>query len=177
MQAEAAHDLLIDEPAEAQALLADVTNQAQAAIADVRRLVYGLRPPALDDLGLVGALRAYAARHIHGETSLRIDAPDQLPSLPAAVEVAAYRIAQEALTNVLKHAQARHCVVTLGVVGMDGRRALAIEVRDDGIGLPQERSAGVGLAAMHERATEVGGTCQVAAVTNGGTRVSACLPI
>ncbi|HEX5688782.1 MAG TPA: ATP-binding protein, partial [Roseiflexaceae bacterium] len=116
-------------------------------------------------------------RHIHGQTSLRIDAPDQLPTLPAAVEVAAYRIMQEAMTNVLKHAHARHCVVSLAVVRMEGRRALAIEVRDDGIGLPQERSAGVGLAAIHERATEVGGTCHVAAITDGGTRVCACLPI
>lgn len=177
VQAEAARELLADEPAAARELLADVTSQAQGAIADVRRLVYGLRPPALDDLGLVGALRAYAARHVHGETQLRIDAPDQLPPLPAAVEVAAYRLVQEAMTNVLRHAGARHCVVTLAVAGLEGRRALAIEVRDDGIGLPWDRSAGVGLTAMHERAAEVGGTFQISSVDGRGTRISACLPI
>ena len=81
--------------------------QAQDAVADIRRLVYGLRPPALDDLGLVGALRAHAAHHDAAASRVTVEAPGAtLPPLPAAVEVAAYRIAQEALTNVVRHAEA-----------------------------------------------------------------------
>jgi signal transduction histidine kinase len=169
--------LLAADPTGADELLAGVTAQAQSAIADVRHLVYALRPPALDDLGLVGALRAHAARAALVGLSLRVDAPDRLPPLPAAVEVAAYRIVQEALTNVLHHAQARSCQVTFDVTGLSGHEALAVEVRDDGVGLPPERVTGVGLQAMHERAAEVGGTCTIERVGGGGTRVSASLPI
>ena len=174
LQTDAARDLSATDPARADALLADLTEQLQAATADVRRLVDALRPPALDELGLVGALRAQAARHELGRTRITVVAPGALPPLPAAVEVAAYRIAQEALTNVLRHAAAPRAVVALRY---DAPAAcLTVEVTDDGRGLPPDLRPGVGLASMRERAEELGGRCAVGALPAGGTRVRAELP-
>jgi signal transduction histidine kinase len=101
-----------------------------------------------------------------------VEVPDHLPNLPAAVEVAVYRITQEALTNVARHARARSCVVRL-VVDED----VALEIVDDGVGIPEERSAGVGLSSMHERASELGGSCVIRSVPNGGTQVLVHLPL
>jgi len=102
-----------------------------------------------------------------------VTAPDTLPNLPAAVEVAAFRIVQEALTNVVRHAQARTCMVHLALDG----ETLRIEVDDDGRGISPTRRAGVGLASMRERAAELGGDCVVEAPPAGGTRVIAHLPL
>jgi two-component system, NarL family, sensor kinase len=101
-----------------------------------------------------------------------VEAPEDLPDLPAAVEVAVYRITQEALTNVVRHARARTCVVRL-VVDED----VTLEIVDDGAGIPAERSAGVGLTSMHERAFELGGSCIVEPAPRGGTRVLVRLPL
>jgi signal transduction histidine kinase len=149
----------------------------QTALADIRRLVYDLRPPALDELGLVGAIRADATRYrkrpadAHG-LAIDIEAPDSLPPLPAAVEVAAYRIVQEALTNVVRHAHARN-----GWVRVNVDQALRIEIADDGLGLPTPRHIGVGLLSMRERAEELGGSCIVERHPAGGTRVLARIPL
>ncbi len=142
--------------------------------ADVRRLVYDLRPPALDELGLVGALRQQAIRfEVSGEgPEVLVTAPSDLQGLPAAVEVAAYRIGQEAIENVRKHAGARRCEVVVALA--DGH--LELEVRDDGHGLDASRTAGVGLLAMRERAAELGGTCSIESIAAGGARVRASLP-
>jgi signal transduction histidine kinase len=162
-------------------LLAELIGQLQAATAEIRRLVYELRPPALDDLGLVAALRMLVARYDQGgPLGLRItvEAPEFPLPLPAAVEVAAYRICQEALTNVVRHAGARHCTLQLVLADADGRSgALVLEIRDDGRGLAADRRAGVGLASMRERAAELGGTCLIESVPTGGTRVLASLPL
>jgi two-component system NarL family sensor kinase len=158
-------------------ILGELRGETQDAIADVRRVVYELRPPALDELGLVGALREQAIRLSgSGDTradalTVRVDAPETLSSLPAAVEVAAYRIATEALTNVVRHANARHCVVRLTVSG-----TLLVEIADDGRGLRRSQ-AGVGLNSMRERAAELGGACSVGADHGGGTLVRAELPL
>jgi signal transduction histidine kinase len=95
--------------------------------------------------------------------------------LPAAVEVACYRIAQEALTNVARHAQARSATLTLAVDASGA--TLTLEVVDDGCGLPPQVHAGVGLTSMRERAAELGGTCVVEAASGGGVRVYARLPL
>ena len=87
--------------------------QAQSAVTDIRRLVYALRPPALDDLGLIGAIGEPAAQYDQNGLRVSVHVPEELPPLPAAVEVAAYRIAQEAITNVVRHAAARECTVSL----------------------------------------------------------------
>ena len=171
----AARKLVSRDPAAADALLGRLAEQAQAAVVDIRRLVHDLRPPALDDLGLVGALREGAARYEQTGLHVAIDAPASLPPLPAAVEVAAYRIVQEALTNVARHAGARTCVIRLAVD--PEARALVAEVEDDGRGLPADRRAGVGLTSMRERAEELGGTCVIGPAPNGGTRVAARLPL
>ncbi|MDP9373135.1 MAG: sensor histidine kinase, partial [Chloroflexota bacterium] len=170
-KAEAARNLFRRDGARADALLAAVADQAQEAIADIRRLVHALRPPALDELGLVAALRQHAAGPLG--LGVTVEAPAALPPLPAAVEVAAYRIAQEAVTNAARHARARSCVVRL----TPETAALRVEVADDGVGLPPERAAGVGLHSMRERAAELGGSCVVEGRPGGGTRVVAMLPI
>jgi signal transduction histidine kinase len=117
-------------------------------------------------------MRESAAQYATNGLRISVDAPKSLPSLPAAVEVAAYRIAQEALTNVVRHAHARECAVRLRVDD-----ALELEITDDGVGLPEDRGAGVGLSSMRERAVELGGTCSVEPSVPQGTRVVARLPL
>lgn len=135
-----------------------------------------MRPPALDDLGLPGALRETAAQYGQHGLDVSIEAPEQLPPLPAAVEVAAYRIALEALTNVVvHHAEARGCVVALKLD--DAAGALCLEVSDDGRGIERSGGAGVGMASMRERADELGGSLVVKALPGGGTAVRARLPL
>jgi signal transduction histidine kinase len=168
----------------ADAELVDLQTEIRSSIADIRRLVYALRPPTLDELGLVGAIQQYATQcNMHSEADgasgqidanlcVTVEAADQLPALPAAVEVAAYRIAQEALTNVVRHAQAYTCTVRLSL--LDGLR---LEITDDGVGLPTEQHAGVGMLSMRERATEVGGSCEIELAPGHGTRVLVKLPL
>jgi signal transduction histidine kinase len=173
LQIDVARRCVVEDPERAQALLDDLRGQTQASIGDVRRLVDELRPPALDELGLVQALREQATRlGSDRERWWSVDAPVRMPPLPAAVEVAAYRIATEAMTNVARHAEAQHCLVRLSLNG-----SLLLEVEDDGAGLPAAYRLGVGLRSMRERAAELGGTCSVAARAGGGTVVRAQLPV
>ncbi|MBC8162991.1 MAG: hypothetical protein H7Z42_17425 [Roseiflexaceae bacterium] len=169
---DAARNLLRRDLAKADRLLEDVAEQMQTTIADIRRLVYDLRPPALDQLGLVAALKQHTV-HLDSRTRIFVQAPDDLPSLPAAVEVAAYRITLEAVTNVLRHAEARQCTVSITV----DRHTLVVDIRDDGRGVPMHHHPGVGLRSMYERAAELGGTCTVETLTTGGTLVQAHLPL
>ena len=168
---EAVRNLADSDLERADRLLAAATDQVQTMIGDVRQLIYGLRPPALDQLGLAGSLRGLATREMMPATHVRIDAPESLPLLPAAVEVAAYWIAQEALTNVKRHARARACDVRLVVEP----ELLRLEIEDDGAGLATG-SIGIGLQTMKERAAELGGSCEIAPGARGGTRVTALLP-
>jgi signal transduction histidine kinase len=168
----AARELLRQDVDAADRLLQELAIHTQAAIADIRRVVYDLRPPVLDDLGLVLALREQAAHYSQAGLQITITAPDNLPPLPAAVEVAAYRIVQEALTNVVRHAQARTCTVCLSLGA-----ALAVEIRDDGGGLPPSGRAGVGLTSMRERTAELGGTCQIESEPGRGMCIRARLPL
>ncbi|MGH2699834.1 MAG: sensor histidine kinase, partial [Actinomycetota bacterium] len=173
LQIEAAHNLVESDPNGAAALLDKMTKETQSMIADVRQLVYGLRPPALDELGLVGALSEQAARFEAGN-SIRISvaAEGDLSGLPAATEVAAYRIALEAITNAARHSRGRRCGIML-------RRTheLIVEVRDDGLGLPPGTRWGVGMASMRERAEELGGTLTIISASAGGIIVRATLPV
>jgi len=174
MQLDAARRLMRSDPDAGDRLLRRLREQTQAAIADIRRLVYDLRPPALDDLGLTGALAQHAAScSTPGGLQVSIDADPGLPALPAATEVAAYRIAAEAVTNVTRHAGARTATVTLTT----GDGMLRVEVTDDGRGAGPGPRAGVGLTSMRERAEELGGSCTVAPRPGGGTIVSARLPL
>src|SRR5215218_6389938 len=174
VQAGALRRLIPRDPDAAEEVVVELREELRTAISDIRRLVYDLRPPALDDLGLVEALRRLAERYGSEGEQLRmlVEAPEDLPSLPAAVEVAVYRITQEALTNVARHARARTCVVRLAV-----KNDVALQIVDDGVGIPAQRSAGVGLSSMRERASELGGSCVVEPVPKGGTQVLVRLPL
>ncbi|HET9649975.1 MAG TPA: histidine kinase [Microlunatus sp.] len=172
MTAETARDLIATDPRQARELLDGLISQARETVAEVRRVVYGLRPPALDALGLGAALRMLA--HQHPQLQLDVCTPDLLPALPAAVEVAVYRIAAEALSNVATHAGTTTARLTLQVD--DASESVRLEVSDSGSGLAENRGAGVGLTSMRERAAELGGTLTVAAGVPHGTVITAELP-
>jgi len=167
-----ARKVLRHDPDTAETLLAEATTQAQEAVGNIRRLVYALRPPALDDLGLVGALHEQVAQYHASAVQITLDAPEHLPPLPAAVEVACYRIVQEALTNVIRHAQAATCLVRLVV-----EDRCCLEIRDDGRGFAPHGRAGVGLTSMRARAEELGGTCLIESAPNQGTRIVVQFPL
>jgi signal transduction histidine kinase len=173
LKLDAALNLMARDPNATAALLLELKAQTQATVADIRRLVYDLRPLALDHVGLVSAIRGYATsqNNLNG-LSVSIEAPEAFPPLPAAVEVVAYRIVQEALTNVARHAQAQTCTVRF-----ETDDELCVEIRDDGVGLPRDHRLGVGLTSMRERAAELGGQCGVESITPRGTRVWARLPL
>jgi signal transduction histidine kinase len=173
LQLDTARSLVRTDPRASEALLGELRQQTQGALDEIRRLVYALRPPALDDLGLVRAIRerAQGFASANGGFNVTVDAPEQLPPLPAAVEVAAFRIIQEALTNVARHSGAHHCLVRLSANGQ-----VELEVADDGCGFSPDRRAGVGLGSMRERAAEVGGRCDVVSEPGVGTWVRASLP-
>ncbi|GAA0600632.1 hypothetical protein GCM10010174_15550 [Kutzneria viridogrisea] len=157
----------------AKALMGTLAAELQGAIGEIRRVAADLRPTALERLGLVSALHEHVGTLVERLTvAIEIDAPEQLPTLPAAVEVAAYRIACEALTNVTRHAHADRCRLRLWV-----DRDLHLEVTDDGTGLVGGPRTGVGLSSMGERAAELGGQFHVAPLTPHGTRVLARLPL
>src|SRR5215207_9037713 len=174
VQAGALRRLIPHDPDAADELVVELREELHSAISDIRRLVYDLRPPALDDLGLVEALRQLAERYgsEDEQLSVLVEVPEDLPNLPAAVEVAVYRITQEALTNVARHAQAKSCVVRLAI-----NEEVGLEIFDDGVGIPAEPSAGVGLSSMRERASELGGSCVVQSIPQGGTQVLVHLPL
>lgn len=177
MRLEAAGDLVHEDPQQAADLVARLSDQAREDIGEVRRLVEGLRPPALDQLGLVSALRHRAAEHSSPTAPVRVpwtvEADDDLEPLPAAVEVAAYRIVVEAVNNVQKHSEAGGCTVRLARDASE----LRIEVADTGKGLAPDRGAGVGLSSMRERAEELGGAFEIGPGAEGGTVVRVRLPL
>ena len=171
LKAGSARAMFTRDPERAKSLLEELEVDAQTAMADVRRLIYNLRPPALDELGLVGAIRETAATHA-GSMRMKVDLPAMLPPLPAAVELATYRIAQEALTNVVRHARARTCRLRLTV-----SEVLRLEVIDNGIGLASAGPPGVGLRSIRERAAELGGISSIGPGRSNGTRVFVQLPL
>jgi signal transduction histidine kinase len=149
-----------------------LSEEIRRTVVDVRRLVEGLRPPALDELGLAGACAQAVDRLTAGaDLAISVVADDDLPALPAAVEVAAYRIVVEAVTNTVRHARARHCRVSLAFASA----ALSVTVTDDGTGLAAAGDHGNGLAIMRERAAELGGAVTVGDASPG-VIVAARLP-
>jgi len=159
-------------PSAVDGLLAELEGDVESTLTEIRRLVYNLRPPALDQLGLIGALQDSAAQYA-GSLAVSVQSPPNLPPLPAAVEVAIYRICQEALTNIIRHARARSARVSL--TRSDGQ--IILSIADDGQGLVPGGRTGVGLTSMRERAAEVGGSLSIESCAGGGTRVVATLPL
>jgi len=175
------------EPETAESMVDDLKAELKSLIDAIRQLAYGLRPPALDELGLVGAIQSRATQMCRDDTGARdpgseqrdlharhihVQASGDFQSLPAAVEVAAYHIVQEALLNSIRHAHASWCTVRLDMAG-----ALTLEIEDNGTGLPPQYHAGVGMLSMRERAAELGGWCSVEPLPAGGTIVHAHLPV
>ncbi|HET6391991.1 MAG TPA: histidine kinase, partial [Blastococcus sp.] len=171
---DAARNLIHTDPDAAADMVAQLRADTVVAIEEIRRMVYAMRPPALDELGLVPALRQQAVglRNRDGEpVAVDVTAPEDLADLPAAVEVAAYRIVIEALANVARHSSSASAAVRLER-GDDGLR---LEITDRGVRNGAWRP-GVGLSSMQERAAELGGTLE-AGPGPGGGRVSALLPL
>ena len=144
--------------------------QLQDIVGEIRHIVHGLRPPILDDLGLAAALRAHAD-HL-APLAVELDLPDHPIPLSAAAELAVYRIATEALTNVVRHAHADTCRVALH----GDRDETLLEVTDDGRGLDPDAAPGVGLRSMRERAAELGGQIALSQASQGGLAVAVRLP-
>ncbi|SHN47675.1 sensor histidine kinase [Cryptosporangium aurantiacum] len=158
------------DPAAAETLAAELRGDVRQATAEIRRLVYELRPPMLDEFGLVDALRNLNPTDGPPRS---VSVPDPLPTLPAAVEVAIYRIAAESLHNAARHAGATRCAIELTVSDDE----VTFTVTDDGCGLPENYLAGVGHRSMRERSTELGGTIDIGPAPGGGTRVAVTFPM
>ena len=169
-----ATELVSSDPEKSKQLLRDLKGQVKETVAEIRRLVYALRPPVLDEFGLVSAIREHTAQY-SGPNGLQVtfDVTEPLPSLPAAVEVAAYRIALEAFTNIVRHSQATACLIQICIEN----NTLLLNVTDNGKGLSKENRAGVGFASMKERAAELGGDCVIESNPIGGATVRARLPL
>jgi signal transduction histidine kinase len=174
---EKAEKVVVRDVRETRALLGELRGDATACVDEVRRIVADLRPPALDQSGLADALRRHAellTSRSNGSLEVTLD-DHGLPELPPAVEVAAYRIVTEALTNTVRHASATACRVGLGPGNGSGRPTLHLTITDDGTGTPPA-ATGNGLQTMRERAEELGGTCTVTFRPGRGTQVEALLP-
>lgn len=167
-----ARNLLATDPAAATELLGHLQGEVDAAVAGVRSLSHHLLPPVLDELGLGAALTELGARHSGSE--LRVDVEtDRFDGLHPLVAAAAYGIASEAVTNVVRHAGATRCRIT----ALRAEREVVVEVADDGRGVPPDAVPGVGSRSMRERAAEQGGTLTVSPAPGGGTVVRAVLPV
>jgi signal transduction histidine kinase len=158
-----------------QHLLGRLAAETQRAVADLRRIVYGLRPSVLEELGLADSLQEEVGRLRCAVPALAVRLElrgDGLAGLPAVVEEACYRIVTEALANVARHAHATRCTVRIHL-----DRSLRIDVRDNGVGLLDGWRAGVGIASMRERACELAGQLMIEPSLPHGTRITAFLPL
>ncbi len=172
-----ARTLIPKHPQTATEILSSVEADFAASLGEIRRLVEALRPPVLDQLGLVGSVREFIyplsdGNESHGTTNFILNVTSEIPNLSAAIEVAAYRIITEAITNVLRHARATTCHVILGAGDW-----LELIISDDGAGLPVDIRHGVGLNSMRERVEEVGGSIQFSQAHPTGTQISVRLPL
>lgn len=167
--------MLPEDPETAMDQVASLKVHNAEAVAEIRRIVYELRPPPLDELGLAGALRAHAGQLTEsgGPAVDVVSEPNPLGDLAAGVEVAGYQIVREAVTNAARHAAATRCRVELEADSAH----LGIRVSDDGIGMPERVVSGVGLGSMQERAAELGGAVRWRPAPGGGTVVEATLPV
>jgi signal transduction histidine kinase len=173
--ADAVANLMHSHPGEALEILHGLRGEARDAIAEIRRIVYDLRPRALDELGLIEAVRQQVSRLRTADgraLTVAFDAARDLPELPAAVEVAAYRVAVEALTNVARHSGVAEASASFALTPGP---ALAVTVRDRGHSAGAW-TPGVGIASMRERVEQVGGTLLMRAGADGAT-VTAQIPI
>lgn len=145
----------------------------QAVVEQTREISHGLRPPILDDQGLVAAIRTRVVARLSPELDVRLETDGALGDLPAAVSLAVLRIVQEATENVRRHARARLCRISLALTD----EGVRVEVSDDGIGVDPAVVPGMGLRSIRERASELGGRSRIAHREQTGTTVTAWLPV
>jgi two-component system NarL family sensor kinase len=170
---EAAQNLLGEDQEAVGELLQQLKEQTKSALGDVRRIAYDLRPPAVDQLGLVPAIQEHiTSLELPGGLEIKLSTTDQMPALPAAIEVAAYRIALEAVTNVIHHSGASLCSLEL-----QANDWFIITVSDNGHGLPDRLVPGVGIRSMRDRTAELGGYFSITNTPEGGTQITARLPL
>jgi signal transduction histidine kinase len=150
----------------------DLQAGVATAVERVREIAYDLRPPVLDDLGLMAALKDRIDAGAGGEPRVELRGDLDEARVPAAVQLAALRIVQEAVTNVRRHAAASTCRVDL--VEEDGH--LIVRIADDGRGMLPDARRGVGSRSIEERAAELGGKLSLA-TGPGGTTVEARIPL
>lgn len=163
LRADTIHNLLESDPKQADQMLGDLKRQIQSTIQDIRSLVYELRPPALDELGLIGALESFIDKQGTTPPEIILKAARPFPELSAALEVAVYRIAMEGLNNIFRHAKAQHAYIEIQIKN----KQLSIDIQDDGIGMLPGAVTGVGLASMRERAEELGGEFSILHAQSG----------
>jgi len=169
-------------PAVIKQNVASIGEQAEAIQTLLRRLLQRLRPPGLDELGLAEALRTLVGswRAAHPELEISLTLGDDFGLVSEAVELAAYRVVQESLTNIFRHARARKARVSVDYVSLDESgttEALRAVVEDDGIGIGEATVRGLGLTGMNERVQACGGTLRITPIAGGGTRVEAIFPL
>jgi signal transduction histidine kinase len=174
LQAGLLQRLIRQDPESAATVVSEFRAELKSAITEIRQIVLDLRPPSLDELGLKGALEQLAEglrTNVEGSPDIRMNIPT-LPELFPALEVALYRITQEALTNAIKHANAKTITVVIRL-----ESDLVLSVRDDGQGLPEHYRAGLGLRSMRERAEELGGRLQLSSKAQQGTEIKVSFPL
>jgi signal transduction histidine kinase len=170
-------DRLPGEPSEIRKQLAATRKLAADALAELRRTLAGLRPAILDDLGLASAIRWYAHEHLE-KTGVRaqVQVPDAPLNLPPAVTIALFRITQEAVNNILRHAGAKNANIRLNCADC----LVSLDVEDDGVGFERgqaDQLKQLGLLGMRERAELLGGGLVVDSAPGRGTRLHASIPL
>ena len=164
---------LAHSPEAAAQQAASLEGDLAMAIRRLRELAYELRPPALEDLGLRGALVSLGRTNPSHRPLVEIRAPDPLPAMSAAIELSVYRIAEQAIANAVSHSGATRCVVEIRVT----KQELDISICDDGTGFPAGSRPGVGLGSMRDRAEELAGELTFGNQETGGALVRARIPL
>lgn len=167
---------------EAKALWEQAEHELTELVGLVRNLSSSLRPPGLDYFGLEASIRELLARQFQDSPTWVLEYAGLPKRLPPTIEISVFRIVQESVTNILRHARARHVVVE--IIGAPGMAELEVIIRDDGVGFdalnwPERSARGgrLGLAGMRERVQLLGGSLQVDSRTGAGTRIVAIIPL
>jgi signal transduction histidine kinase len=163
LKLDAVRNFLRKSPQEAETLIDELKMQTAETIQDVRRLVYDLRPPTLDEFGLAGAIENFIETNNPGELEIKLEFPDSLPPLNAALEVAIFRTVQEGITNIIHHAKSESARIRISNQNLD----IVVDIIDDGVGLPADMIPGIGLFSIQERADELDGTFSIQPTSRG----------
>jgi signal transduction histidine kinase len=188
----AAEDMVDSNPHLTKEILGELRSTIRETVTEIRGLVFELRPATLDEMGLIGAiherinalsvpLKNLQEQGMEKSTiNFSLHVPKKLPALPAAVEVAAFRIATEGIVNVIRHSKAKNCSIELIYLD-EPELGLKLVIRDDGIGISRikdkSKTGGIGLSSMRERTNEIGGTFYIETGNGAGTIITAVLPI